>query len=265
MVLAARGDPRRSLTLLWRPGDASPPRPGPKQALTVDGIVDAAIELADTAGMAAVSMRAVGRRLGRTGMALYTYVPSKHELIDLMYDRAHAALPSSYDVADGWRPAAVAWAGDLWRCYQAHPWLLQVSHARPVLGPREYAVVEAVTRILYETGLPARLLARVVGTLFHFVRGAASAIVEADQAVAATGTSNEAWWAERSAALLEVVPDFADRYPTVVRLGTEDTFQWDESRPYLEQQATETFEVGLSVILDGVEAAITRRRDASAT
>ena len=112
-------------------------------------------------------------------------------------------------------------------------------------------------------GLPARLLARVVGTLFHFVRGAASAIVEADQAVAATGTSNEDWWAERSAALLEVVPDFAERYPTIVRLGTEDTFEVDESRPYLEQQATETFEVGLSVILDGLEARVPHSEPAS--
>lgn len=264
MVLAARGDPRRTLTLLWRtPTATDSARPGPRQALTVDEIVDTAIELADAEGMDALSMRAVGKRLGRTGMALYTYVPSKNELVDLMYDRAHATLPESYDVVDGWRAAAVAWAGDLWRCYQAHPWLLQVSPARPVLGPREYTVVEAVTRVLYETGLPARLLARVVGTLFHFVRGAASAIVEADQAVAATGTSNEEWWAERSTALLEVVPDFAERYPTIVRLGTEDTFEWDESRPYLEQQATETFEVGLSVILDGVEAAVIRQRRGS--
>lgn len=165
-------------------------------------------------------------------MALYTY----GELIDLMYDRAHAALPSAYPLTDGWRAAVVAWARDLWRCYQAHPWLLQVSQVRPVLCPHEYAMVETVTRLLYETGLPARLPARVVGTLSHFVRGAASTIAEAGQAVRATGMSNEEWWTARSALLLEIAPDFADRYPTIVRLGTEDTFEWDESEPYLEQQ-----------------------------
>jgi AcrR family transcriptional regulator len=255
VVFAARGDARRSLELLWR-ATTDEPRPGPKQALTVDAIVDAAIELADAQGMAALSMRAVGQRLGRTGMALYTYVPGKTELVDLMYDRAHATLPAAYPLTDGWRAAARAWADDLWACYQAHPWVLQVSQVRPVMGPCEYATVEAVTRILSETGLPARVLTRAVGTLFHFVRGAASTVAEAGQAVTDTGQTNEEWWAARSALLPEVVPDFAERYPTIVRLGAEDTFEWDESRPYLEQQARETFEVGLSIILDGVESAV---------
>lgn len=259
VVFAAQGDARRALELLWREGPAEP-RPGPRQTLTVDEIVDAAIEVADASGMAALSMRAVGQRLGRTGMALYTYVPGKSELIDLMHDRAHASLPRAYPLAGGWRPAAKAWAADLWRCYQAHPWMLQVSQARPALGPHEYAVVEAVTEILFETGLPARLLSRVIGTLFHFVRGAASAVAEAGQAPAETGVSNEDWWTARAAMLTEVAPDFADRYPSIVRLGAQDSFEWDESQPYLEQQARETFEVGLSVLLDGVEAAITRAR-----
>lgn len=265
VVFAAQGDARRSLALLWRARldePAGEPRPGPRQALTVDEIVEAGIEVADTEGMAALSMRAVGQRLGRTGMALYTYVPSKSELVDLMYDQAHAGLPESYPLTEGWRAAVVSWARDLWRCYQRHPWALQVSQVRPVLGPHEYAVVEAVTRILFETGLPARLLTRVVGTLSHFVRGAAATIAEAGQAVTDTGMSNEDWWATRSALLLELAPDFAERYPMIARLGTEDTFEWDESRPYLEQQASETFEVGLSVILDGVEAAITRQKPA---
>jgi hypothetical protein len=138
--------------------------------------------------------------------------------------------------------------------------MLQVSQVRPALGPHEYAVVEAITEILFETGLPARLLTRVVGTLFHFVRGAAATVAEAGRAPAETGVSNEDWWLARAAMLTEVAPDFADRYPAIVRLGTEDTFEWDESQPYLEQQARETFEVGLSVLLDGVEAANTRGR-----
>ncbi|HEY0454358.1 TetR/AcrR family transcriptional regulator [Actinophytocola sp.] len=259
VVFAAQGDARRSLALLWRAESPDEQRPGPRQALTVDEIVDAAVAVADEEGMAALSMRAVGQRLGRTGMALYTYVPSKSELVDLMYDRAHASLSHDYPLDDRWRPAVVAWAGDLWRFYQRHPWVLQVSQVRPVLGPHEYAVVETVTRLLYETGLPARTLTRVVGTLFHFVRGAAATVAEATQAVTDTGVSNEDWWMTRSALLTEVAPDFADRYPTITRLGAEDTFTYDESKPYLEQQAQETFEVGLGVILDGVEAAMSRQ------
>lgn len=258
VVFAAQGDARRSMALLWRAPVPDEARPGPKPALTIDAILDAAIAIADEKGMDALSMRAVGQRLGRTGMALYTYVPNKSELIDLMYDRVHAELPGSYPATDGWRAATVAWARDLWAFYLRHPWLLRVSQVRPVLGPHEYAVVEAVAAVLRESGLVARVLLRVISTLFHFVRGAAQNVAESRMAAAVTGTSDEEWWAERSALMPEVAPDFAARYPTVVGLGMADTFRVPDGRPYLEAQAEEVFRVGLEVILDGVEAAVGR-------
>ncbi len=99
MVFAGQGDPRRTLSLLWR-AEAPPPArtgPGPKPRLSVDAIVAAAVAIADEEGMDALSMRAVGDRLGRTAMALYTHVPGKSELLDLMYDAVHAELPRSYE------------------------------------------------------------------------------------------------------------------------------------------------------------------------
>jgi AcrR family transcriptional regulator len=99
-----------------------------------DMIVDAAIAVADADGMARLSMRAVGDRLGRTAMALYTFVPNKSELVDLMHDRALAELRTDYDLGVGWRAAATSWAHDHWAFYLRHPWVLQVSQARPVLG-----------------------------------------------------------------------------------------------------------------------------------
>ncbi|OLF11900.1 TetR/AcrR family transcriptional regulator [Actinophytocola xanthii] len=258
VLFAGQGDARRALELLWRTPVTREKRPGPKPALTIDEIVDAAVAIADEEGMPALSMRAVGQRLGRSGMSLYTYVPNKSELVDLMYDHVHGELNGDYGLDQGWRPAVRAWAGDLWSFYQRHPWLLQVSQVRPVLGPNEYAVVETVARILTETSLPARTLLRVVGTLFHFVRGAAQTVAESRQAAAATGLSNEDWWAVRSAVVPEVVPDFARRYPTIVALGQADTFRPEEGVPYLESQAAETFRVGLATILDGVEAAMAR-------
>jgi len=263
VVFAGQGDAERSMTLLWRaarPADGRP-GPGPRPALSVDLVVDAAIAVADADGMAGLSMRAVGERLGRTAMALYTYVPSKSELIDLMYDRALAELPAKYTPSDGWRADVTSWAGDLWAFYLRHPWVLQVSQARPVLGPNEYVVLEAVLGILYRTGLEAKTLYRVVGTLFHFIRGAAQTVVESRQAATATGVPDDEWWFARSALLAEVAPDFATRFPTVAKLESEQAFEMaDESVPYLEQEAREMFEVGLAVLLDGVEATVARAR-----
>lgn len=260
VVFAAQGDARRSMALLWRAAASADVRsgPGPKPGLSVDMIVDAAIAVADADGMAGLSMRVVGARFGRTAMALYTYVPNKSELVDLMYDRALAELPTDYPRVAGWRAAVTAWAEDHWAFYLRHPWMLRVSAARPVLGPHEFAVVETVTGILHGTGLGATVLRCLVGTLTSFVRGVVRTAAESRQAPAATGVSDEEWWFARSALLGEVAPDFAERFPMVARLEREGAFRLeDETTPYLEQQAKEVFRAGLTVLLDGIEATMT--------
>ncbi|MFE6690885.1 TetR/AcrR family transcriptional regulator [Streptomyces sp. NPDC057743] len=265
VVFAGQGDPRRSLSLLWRTKDANGrarTTRGPKPALTVEAIVDAGIAVADAEGMAALSMRTVGERLGRTAMALYTYVPGKSELVDLMYDRVLAELPTDYDLTSGWRSAIAAWAADTWEFSLRHPWVLQVSQARPVLGPNEYASLEALLRVLYATELDPTALRRIVGLLFHFVRGAARTAAESRQAAAATGVTDEDWWQARAGTLTEVVPDFAERFPLLVRLETEGASpppEADSGESYLEREARMTFEAGLAVVLDGIETTVARR------
>ncbi|MCC5575443.1 TetR/AcrR family transcriptional regulator C-terminal domain-containing protein [Microtetraspora sp. AC03309] len=266
VVFAGQGDARRSMSLLWRvPGSgAARGGRGPKPGLSVDVIVDAAIAVADADGMAALSMRAVGERLGRTGMALYTYVPNKGELVDLMYDRALAELPADYDLEAGWRPAVTSWAEDTWEFYLRHPWVLQVSQARPVLGPNEYVMLETLLAILRETGLDAAVVRRVVGTLFHFVRGAAQTVTESREAATATGVPDDEWWQTRSALLREVVPDFFTRFPMVAWLESDTAPPAeDDATPFLEREARRTFEVGLDILLDGIHAAV-RRAEAAA-
>ncbi|MFI7676727.1 TetR/AcrR family transcriptional regulator [Actinophytocola sp. NPDC049390] len=254
VVFAGQGDARRSMALLWRQSAAEEPKPGPRQGLSVDAIVAAAIGIADEYGMAALSMRAVGERLGRTGMALYTYVPSKSELVDLMYDTVIAEAHHTYDLADGWRPALTAWAGDLWAFYLRHPWVLQVSQARPVLGPNEYVVLDEVLRILFASGLDPAATRQLTGALFQFVRGVAQVVAEARDAAAATGTGDDEWWYARSALLEEMATDFDERFPMVARLARAGGFTLaDETVPYQEQAATETFHTGLAALLDGIE------------
>ncbi|GAA4442580.1 hypothetical protein GCM10023148_49710 [Actinokineospora soli] len=165
VVYAGQGDPARTVPLLWRA--PAEPKPG----LSVDAIVDAAIAVADESGLAGLSMRAVGERLGVTAMALYTHVPGKSELLELMYDRALAELPSDYP--GEWRDALAAWADDGMAFYLRHPWLLHISQARPVLGPNEFQLLETVAAVLHRVGLRPRVAGGAVGLLLHYVRGAA--------------------------------------------------------------------------------------------
>ncbi|MEU5260520.1 TetR/AcrR family transcriptional regulator C-terminal domain-containing protein [Amycolatopsis sp. NPDC021455] len=258
VVFAGQGDARRSMELLWAPRVVAPRTgPGPKPGLSVEAIVAAAIEIADGEGMGALSMRAVGERLGRTAMALYTYVPGKTELVDLMYDRTLGELPSVFSGADGWRTSARALADALWDLHLRHPWLLQVSPARPVLGPGEFHVQETLLRVLAETGLPLSRVRWVVAALFNIVRGSVQAAAESRQAAQETGQSEEDWWYARSALLGELAPDLPARFPTVAQLGPAVDAASDE--PYLEREARLSFEAGLELLLDGVEAAIVRQ------
>ncbi len=254
-VFAGQGDAGRSMRLLWRA-----PGGGPGPGLSVDVIVDAAIEVADRDGMAALSMRAVGERLGRSAMALYTYVPSKAELLDLMYDRVLGEFPAEHPLDGGWRVALRAWAEDARELFLAHPWVLQVSQARPVLGPNEFAMVEALLRILRSTGLGSSVLRGAVGAVVQFVRGAAGVIAEARRAARETGMSDEEWWLARSGVFEEVAPDFAERFPLSAWLGAEEppVVEGEECVPYLEWDAVRNFGTGLEVLLDGVAAAVAR-------
>lgn len=260
VVYAGQGDARRAMSLLWREPGEEERRPGPKPALTVEEIVAAAIAVADEYGMAALSMRAVGERLRRTGMALYTYVPSKSELIDLMYDTVLAEAHHTYDLGGGWRSALIAWAEDLWEFYLRHPWVLQVSQARPVLGPNEYVVLDTVLGIMFETGLAPTEVRRLTGALFQLVRGVAQVVAEAREAADATGTSEDDWWHTRAPLLSELATDFDTRFPMVTRLAQTGGFAMaDETTPYQEQAATETFHAGLAALLDGIEASVARK------
>ncbi|WP_307840299.1 TetR/AcrR family transcriptional regulator [Streptomyces sp. G44] len=233
----------------------------------MDTIVAAGIAVADEEGMAALSMRAVGTRLGRTAMALYTYVPSKSELVDLMHDRVLAELPTMYDTGEGWRPAITAWADDAWAFYLRHPWVLQVSQARPVLGPNEYARLETVVRILGGTGLEPLHVRRIIAALFQFVRGMALVATEHRQAAPETGVPDEEWWTQRSALMAEFAPDFTARFPALAALESAASLAAmaeagaGGAASHMEQEARETFRLGLDLILDGVAAAVRANSD----
>lgn len=250
-IIAGQGDAAVTMALLWAQPESRPIRPGPRPALTVDAVVLAGIAVADTDTMAGLSMRTVAQRLGCSSMALYTYVPGKAELVDLMYDRAHAELTHDHDRGD-WRAAVASWAAELREFYVRHPWVVQVSFARPVLGPHEQAVLETLAAVLDRTGLPAGVRRGVVSLLFNYVRGAAQTLAESRKAATATGVSDQDWWAGRSARLAEVAPDFAERYPASVRLGAQAPGTW-------EQQVDGTFDAGLAVLLGGVGRAARAR------
>lgn len=262
-MFGGRGDARRTLELLWRhqvPSRREPGTPGPRPGLSVDEVVESAIEIADDRGIDAVSIRAVARMLGKTPMALYTYVPSRAELVDLMCDHAYADLsniaPSNDGLGEGnWKDDLTAWCLRLFELYGRHPWLLGVSWARPVLGPHEQSWLEALLAVLDRGHVDPRRRQAVVTACYSIVRGTAQATVDQRRAARETGTSDHVWWQERARALNEIVPDFTARYPQSAALAAIQREaraggSWEGEPRRVLEQAVHALVAGLSSSLD---------------
>lgn len=222
------GDPVRTLTLLWRREEAG--RRGPRPKLSVDAVVEAAIALADEAGLDAVTMRAVAGRLGVSAMTLYTYVPGKAELLDLMLDALWLAMPREpgptiRSVADANRAL-----------YAAHPWAARVTTARPPLGPGLLAKYE------HELGAFEGFSDLDRDAALTLVLGFVQGIAAQEPA----STPDAEWWEAAGPLLAELID--AEEYPLASRVGTAageaQGGAYDADRAY---------EFGLARIIGGLE------------
>jgi AcrR family transcriptional regulator len=245
------GDLRRSIELLW--GVAGSGRRGPKPSRSVDEVVRAAIAIADAEGLPALSMRRVAEALKLSPMSLYTYVPSKAELVDLMLDRVSAEVEEPGEAETGWRAKVEHLARERWSLAQRHPWIMQIGVHRPPLGPNVLAKAEATLRAIDGLGLDDLEMDLLNALIVNYVRGAVRADLEAREVEQRSGITDEQWWA-RNAELLQGLID-PSLYPTTVRVG--ESYKAAKDRGL---DPARNFEFGLQRVLDGMEVFITGRR-----
>jgi AcrR family transcriptional regulator len=240
--------PARSLPLLWGTRE----RPG-RSGLTVRAIVAAATELADAEGLPAVAMRRVADRLGVGTMSLYTHVPGKAELTDLMVDAALGELYAGVDEPrgqpGGWRGALDYIAARNWELYQRHPWLLQAVGARPGLGPNSIGKYEAELRALDGIGLSDVDMDSVLTLVLTHVEGIARLQFRLAQSERSSGQTEQEWWLT-AAPVLETLFD-PGRFPVASRVGQAAGEQHQAS-----VDPAYAFAFGLARILDGVQRLI---------
>ena len=209
--------------------------------LTRDRILDAAVDLADREGLAAVTMRRLGQDLGVEAMSLYKHLANKDELLAGVADRiaAEFALPS----------AGADWRTALRESYlAAHAVLLRHPWAGPLLesvleaGPARLGYLDAVVGVLRGSGLSLPDVAHAFGALdshlYGFTMQVASWPFDAEDFPEV---------ADASVAILD-----ADLYPNLLTLasalaGHEGGLPVD-------------FTFGLDLLLDGLE----RRRAGTA-
>jgi AcrR family transcriptional regulator len=190
-------------------------------------------------------MRRLAARLGISTMSLYTYVPGKAELLDLMVDRAYAGMDRPPLEPLTWRQRVTAVAGANWALAGAHPWLAEVATTRPGLGPGATAKYEWELGAFEGLGLDDVERDSWLTLLLTVVRGAALLAVEAARAREASGMDDAAWWRQAGPVLAAHLTPEA--YPLAARVGTAVGMRFDAAvRP------EHVFRFGLARILDAL-------------
>jgi AcrR family transcriptional regulator len=126
---------------------------GRKPTQSVEQIVDAAVELADADGFAALSMPKIAQKLGLTANAIYRYVRSRDELLVLLGEAAWGPAPDGVADAPDWRAGATVWAQAMVDRCDVHPWLCDLPIRGAPVTPNLLGWAEAILKVLTGAGL----------------------------------------------------------------------------------------------------------------
>jgi len=224
----------------------------PRDTLTREQIVKAAIDLLDTEGLDGLNMRALGKRLGSAATAVYWHVGSKDNLIALAADQAwhEIALPDL--TATGWRAAATAMSAGLHAMLTRHPWLVQAFGSQVLFGTGKARHDDHTLAIYEAAGFTGEQADQAAASVFTFVLG--NALGPAAAASLTRKLSRDGGDAE------ELIRDSMAK-------ASEIAAQFPRLRARLQKAAAgygaapdNTFEFGLQAILDGLQAQLTARR-----
>jgi DNA-binding transcriptional regulator YhcF (GntR family) len=224
------------------------PRSGSEAELTRERVVRTAIDIADSEGLAAVSMRAVAARLGVAVMTPYRHVGGKGELVLLMADTVFGEASFRAAGTADWRARLAAGARVMWALHRAHPWLAQIGPlSRPLMVPNLMAYSERVLSAVDGLGLDPTTMFNLNVLIYSHVLGLAVHLEREAHAESVTGLSNEQWL-DGQARTLARLTSSASNHPTFARVMASLA----ESGYDLDLDAL--FELGLRSIIEGVAA-----------
>ena len=241
-----KADLPRSLQVLW--GRTDRRRGAARQALSLERIVAAAIEVADAEGLAGLSMARVAEKLGCATMSLYRHVPSKDDLQVFMMDAAPGAPPDLTEAEGDWRRGLERWAHELRAVYLRHPWVLQIAGSSPPLEPGQLAWLDRGLATLRATRLrPAEKLS-VIMLVLYYVRGEAQLAAARAHGGPPERASDREVLAHYGRTMAQLIDP--ERLPALAEAIAVGVF--DPSRD--DSGAGEHFAFGLARLLDGVAA-----------
>src|SRR5437773_2360813 len=97
--------------------------------LNRERVLSSAVEIADSAGIGALTIRALAQRLGVKPMSIYYYVPNKSAILDGIVDLVFSKI--ELPATDGdWRSELVRRANSVRRVLSRHHWAIGLMESR---------------------------------------------------------------------------------------------------------------------------------------
>ncbi len=214
----------------------SEPSSAKRTPLTRDRALRTAVELADSQGIEALSMRNLASRLDVVPMALYKHVVNKEDLLDGMVEMVYGEVDVA--AAEQWRATMRHRATSMREALRRHAWAVELMETSSP-GPANLHYHHAgIACLRAQAGLPIRTAIEAYNLLDSYIYGFAlqEKTLPSDITAAAETRGHE---------LAEADPSFASRFPYLIEIAEElRTSGYDY---------TAQFERGLDLILDGIE------------
>ncbi|HEX6682999.1 MAG TPA: TetR/AcrR family transcriptional regulator [Candidatus Limnocylindrales bacterium] len=218
----------------------------PRDTLTREQIVKAAIDLLDSEGLEGLNMRALGAKLGSAATAVYWHVGSKENLIGLAADQVWTEIELPDLDRTDWRTAAARMAVDLRAMMARHPWLVQAFGSFLVFSPGKARHDDHSLAVYEAAGFSAPQADQAAATVFTFVMGHAlgpAADASLTRKLDREGTGVQDAMRDHAAKVSSLAAKFPRLASRLESSGAEYTAAPDNS-----------FEFGLEAILDGLES-----------
>lgn len=206
-------------------------RRGRPARLSQDAILLVAQEIVESAGIDALTMRAVAERLSSSPMAIYRHVRDKDELLLLLLDRAAAGLERPELPADPRQRLRALWRF-LHDELAARPWLVGVLASGDLAGKSILWLVEEMLQAFMASGLSTIQAGAAYRAVWQYTVGVLTIRIATERTTAAL--ARPSFQAEMIAAADPV------QTPAVAAFGGD----WPH--------AFDNYDFGLNALLDGL-------------
>lgn len=228
--------------IIWMRPEASGHGKAPTHSR--DQIAKAAIAIADTEGIEAVSMRRVAREIGAGTMSLYRYVRNKDELYALMVDGILGPDENPGRMRSDWQGMLRDVGHSIRQLVLQHPWFPALQAGMPAPSPKMFRGMEGMLAAVDGIGLTIDEMLEVVVTVMTFAMGSAQDELAEARAIFRSGLDRSQWQRRQGPYLTSLIE--SGDYPYLRRIVVDATIPHEDPDTL--------FERSLDRIITGIAA-----------